>query len=81
MATSISLSKTATVTGLGQPSRWTNRERNIWIPFLFLGSVLIYAARGALPVTLVEMSVEFNWDKRISVRITRTMLYMVPGKV
>lgn len=59
--------KSTKVAGMGQPLRWTDTERVKWVPFLFLGSVLVYAARGALPVTVVEMSEEFEWDKRTSV--------------
>lgn len=60
--------KSTTVVGLGQPIRWTDSERRTWVPYLFLGTVLVYAARGALPVTVVEMSEEFKWDKKTSVR-------------
>ena len=52
---------------LGQPSRWTDGEQRVWVPVLFLGGLLVYAGRGALPVTVVEISYEFEWDKRISV--------------
>lgn len=53
--------------GLGQPSLWTDRERRLWIMVLFFGSVLIYAGRGALPVSMVEMSAELSWNKQICV--------------
>ena len=55
---------------LGQPSRWTDSEKNLWIFVLFIGCLLVCAARGALPVTVVEMSREFQWDKRMSVSIS-----------
>ena len=55
------------VGGLGQPLHWSDKEKKIWIPFLFLGSVLIYAGRGSLSVSIVEMATLFNWDKRICV--------------
>lgn len=53
--------------GLGQPSLWTDRERRLWIMVLFGSSILIYAGRGALPVSMVEMSSDLSWDKRICV--------------
>ncbi len=52
---------------LRQPVRWTDSERKVWIMVLFTGCLLVSAGRGALPVTVVEMSREFNWDKRMSV--------------
>ena len=60
--------QSTTVAGLGQPFRWTDSEKRIWVVCLFFGAVLLYAARGALPITVVEMSEEFNWDKRMNVR-------------
>ena len=54
--------------GLGQPQRWTDSEKRVWVVYLFFGAVFLYAARGALPVTVVEMSAEFNWDKKMNVR-------------
>ena len=53
---------------LRQPTRWTEKEKKVWITVLFAGCLLVSAGRGALPVTVVEMSREFNWDKRMSVR-------------
>ena len=52
---------------LGQPLRWTDRESRVWVLMFFVGCLLVSAGRGALPVTVVEMSREFNWDKRMSV--------------
>ena len=56
-----------TKSGLRQPSQWTDNEQKAWVPLLFVGCVLLYAVRGALPVTVIQMSVEFEWDKRTSV--------------
>ncbi len=52
---------------LSQPLRWTDGERRVWVLMFFVGCLLVSAGRGALPVTVVEMSREFNWDKRMSV--------------
>lgn len=53
--------------GLGQPLLWSERERRVWILLLFLGSVLCYAGRNTLSVSIVEMATEFNWNKKICV--------------
>lgn len=60
--------KSSSGSGIGQPSQWTEGEKKVWMAVLFLGSVLLYAGRGALPVSIVEMSLELEWDKRTSVR-------------
>lgn len=48
-------------------TKWTDKERKVWAILLFIGCLLVSAGRGALPVTVVEMSKEFQWDKRMSV--------------
>ena len=63
-----SRTKATVVAGLGEPLRWTDSEQKIWVPYMFLGAMLVYAARGALPITVVEMAEEFDWDKKMRVR-------------
>ncbi|XP_019858643.1 PREDICTED: solute carrier family 17 member 9-like, partial [Amphimedon queenslandica] len=50
--------------GIGQPLHWSERERRLWILVLFICSILIYAARSSLSVSIVEMASEFDWNKR-----------------
>ena len=69
--------------GIGQPLHWSERERKLWILVLFICSILIYAARSSLSVSIVEMASEFDWNKktcvsdRRSLSLLRFLLYCV----
>lgn len=41
---------------------WTTEELRKWSFFIFLGTVLVYSARSALPVVSVLIRDEFEWD-------------------
>ena len=55
--------------GIGQPLHWTDRERKLWIIVLFICSILVYAARTSLSVSIVEMASEFDWNKKTCVSV------------
>lgn len=55
------------ISGLGQPLHWSDKERRLWVGLLFVGCVLCYAGRNSMAVSIVEMSSEFNWNKRACV--------------
>ena len=48
-------------------SYWGKRERQVWMVVLFMGLVMLYAVRMSVPVTIVTMAQEMDWDKRICV--------------
>jgi len=41
---------------------WTQNELKKWSTFVFIGTVLVYSARSALPVVSVLVRDEFEWD-------------------
>ena len=43
---------------------WNVHERKTWTGVLFLGLLVLSANRMSLPVTIVEIAEELNWDKR-----------------
>ena len=47
-------------------------EQKLWIATMFTGCATVYAARTAVPLCIVAISKEMNWDKKQSVR--RTMV-------
>ena len=55
--------------GIGQPLHWNDRERKLWIIVLFICSILVYAARTSLSVSIVEMASEFDWNKKTCVSV------------
>ena len=48
-------------------SYWGRRERQVWVGVLFVGLVMLYAVRMSVPVTIVTIAQEMDWDKRICV--------------
>ena len=48
-------------------SYWGRRERQVWMGVLFVGLVMLYAVRMSVPVTIVTIAQEMDWDKRICV--------------
>ena len=67
--------------GIGQPLHWSERERRLWILVLFICSILIYAARSSLSVSIVEMASEFDWNKRTCVSDGRRLALVTPPVV
>ncbi|XP_069739956.1 solute carrier family 17 member 9b [Narcine bancroftii] len=47
-------------------TQWSKLEAKSWIPFLFLGTCLVYCARVTLPICVSVMAEQFNWDKKQS---------------
>ena len=56
--------------GIGRPLLWTTRERLVWTLTMFVGMLLLYAGRTALPVGIVKIAVEKDWNKRTSVSLS-----------
>ena len=52
-----------------EPLHWNDRERKLWIIVLFICSILLYAARTSLSVSIVEMASEFDWNKKTCVSV------------
>ena len=48
-------------------AHWPLSERRTWVGSLFLGLVVLYLVRFSVPVAIVEMSEEMNWDKKTCV--------------
>ncbi|KAL9978518.1 hypothetical protein ACROYT_G016044 [Oculina patagonica] len=44
---------------------WPEESRKHWIVAMFCGTLLLYAARSAIPLCLAAMSSDMNWDKEI----------------
>ncbi|XP_076440135.1 LOW QUALITY PROTEIN: voltage-gated purine nucleotide uniporter SLC17A9-like [Babylonia areolata] len=42
---------------------WTRSEKNQWAAGLLLGTAMLYAARTIMPMCVVTVSQEMNWDK------------------
>ena len=59
---------------LGRPSLWTQKEQRAWVLALFVGLVVLYANRMALPVSVVELAHEMEWSKKTSVSYTPSFL-------
>ena len=51
-------------------SRWTDGERRLSMVVLFMSFVMMSAGRGALPIAIVQMAEEFQWNKQTIVNIT-----------
>lgn len=48
---------------------WPEESRKHWIVAMFCGTLLLYAARSAIPLCLAAMSSDMNWDKEIDVSL------------
>ena len=68
------LSTTNGDVALGRPSLWTQKEQRAWVLALFVGLVVLYANRMALPVSVVELAHEMEWTKKTSVSCTPLFL-------
>ena len=42
-------------------------ERKVWLISLFFGTAALYASRAVMPLCIVAISKEMNWDKMQSV--------------
>lgn len=42
-------------------------ERKLWLTSLFLGTAALYSTRTVMPLCIVSLSKEMNWDKMQSV--------------
>lgn len=49
--------------------QWPEESRKHWIVAMFCGTLLLYAARSAVPLCLAAMSSDMNWDKEIDVSL------------
>lgn len=47
--------------------QWPEDQRKCWIVAMFCGTLLLYAARSAVPLCMAAMSSDMNWDKEIDV--------------
>lgn len=47
--------------------QWPEEQRKYWIVAMFCGTLLLYAARSAVPLCMAAMSSELKWDKEIDV--------------
>lgn len=47
--------------------QWPEDQRRCWIVAMFCGTLLLYAARSAVPLCMAAMSSDMNWDKEIDV--------------
>lgn len=45
--------------------QWPEEQRRYWIVAMFCGTLLLYAARSAVPLCMAAMSSELKWDKEI----------------
>ena len=52
---------------LHSQSYWDRREQRVWGTVLFVGLVMLYATRMSVPVTIVTIAQEMDWDKRMCV--------------
>ena len=48
-------------------THWPISERRTWTSLLLLGIVVLYMVRTSVPVAIVEISQELNWDKKTCV--------------
>ena len=49
--------------------QWPEEKRKYWIVAMFCGTLLLYAARSAVPLCMAAMSSDMNWDKEIDVSV------------
>jgi len=42
---------------------WKDCGRRLWIFGMFLGTMLLYSARSAVPLCIAAMSRDLSWDK------------------
>ncbi|XP_055508595.1 solute carrier family 17 member 9b [Leucoraja erinacea] len=45
---------------------WSKSEAKSWVPFLFMGTCLLYCARVTLPICVSAMAEQYEWDKKQS---------------
>ena len=55
--------------GIGRPQLWTTGQRRLWLFALFMLLLLLYASRTALPIAIVKIAEEREWNKRTSVSV------------
>ena len=48
-------------------AHWPISERRVWMGLLVLGLIVMYMTRTSMPVAIVEISQELNWDKKTCV--------------
>ena len=53
--------------GHGMGFHWPVGRRKVWIVAMFCGTLLLYAARSAVPLCIAAMSVDLKWDKELDV--------------
>ena len=56
--------------------QWPEERRKYWIVAMFCGTLLLYAARSAVPLCMAAMSSDMNWDKEIDVRTVCLVSYI-----
>ncbi|XP_070555728.1 voltage-gated purine nucleotide uniporter SLC17A9-like isoform X2 [Ptychodera flava] len=59
----ISLSDSTNSKAAATVHYWSRQEKRAWTLALFIGTVIIYASRNAMPLCAVSISKEFQWDK------------------
>ncbi|XP_048581408.1 solute carrier family 17 member 9-like isoform X2 [Nematostella vectensis] len=42
---------------------WPDEKKRIWIASMFIGTMLLYSARSAIPLCMAAMSKDLTWDK------------------
>ena len=52
--------------------QWPEEKRKYWIVAMFCGTLLLYAARSAVPLCMAAMSSDMNWDKEIDVSVVES---------
>ncbi|XP_072026322.1 voltage-gated purine nucleotide uniporter SLC17A9-like isoform X2 [Amphiura filiformis] len=55
--------KIAVDSGHADTPVWNAKERRQWVATLFLGSMVVFAARTIMPLCAVTVANEFGWDK------------------
>ena len=48
---------------------WPRKDRSKWLAALFCATAALYTTRIAMPLCIVAVSEQMNWDKEHSVRI------------
>lgn len=57
--------------------QWPEEKRKYWIVAMFCGTLLLYAARSAVPLCMAAMSSDMHWDKEIDVGLVYIQIYIL----
>lgn len=63
---------------VGLNKKWTTEEKKRWIVSLFFGAMMLFSVRTVMSVCALEISKEFNYDKKHMATLLSSFFYGYP---